>query len=62
LADEMRSTKPAPGFKRVIVPGDLEFESQSKIDQEGISLTPSVGEQLKELSAQQGVSFPTELA
>jgi len=62
LADEMRSTKPAPGFKRVIVPGDLEFESQSKIDQDGISLTPSLEEQLKILSAQQRVSFPSQLS
>ena len=62
LADEMRTTKPAPGFKEVLVPGDLEFRYQAKVDREGIALDSSLNEQLKELGVQQNVEFPAPLA
>lgn len=58
LADEMRETKPAPGFKEVLVPGDLEFRNQAKNDREGIRLDAPLMEQLRTLSDQLGVRFP----
>lgn len=58
LADEMRQTKPALGFREVLVPGDLEFRNQAKNDREGIRLNASLTEQLKTLSNQLGVRFP----
>ena len=61
LAEEMRSTKPAPGYKEVMVPGDLEFEYQNKSDREGVHVDPSLNEMLKQLSVQQNVTFPTRL-
>ena len=61
LADEMRETKPAPRFSEVLVPGDIEFRNQARIDQEGISINPTLIQQLKELSVEQNVSFPNQL-
>lgn len=59
LADELRQTKPAPGFQEVLVPGDLEFRHQAKSDINGISLEHSIAEQLKNLAGKVGVTFPS---
>ena len=58
LADDMRQTTPAPGFKEVLVPGDIEFRTQAKIDREGVDLDISMIEQLKKLGDKIGVAFP----
>jgi ureidoglycolate dehydrogenase (NAD+) len=58
LADDMRQTTPAPGFKEVLVPGDIEFRNQAKIDREGVDLDASIIEQLKKLGDKLGVAFP----
>jgi LDH2 family malate/lactate/ureidoglycolate dehydrogenase len=57
----MRETRTAPGFKEVLVPGDLEFRNQAKIDLEGLPIDASLNEQLKQLSIQQNVAFPASL-
>jgi ureidoglycolate dehydrogenase (NAD+) len=61
LADEMRQTKPATGFKEVLVPGDIEFRNQLRNDREGIRLDSSLTEQLRTLSTHLGIAFPTSI-
>ena len=58
LADDMRETKPAPGFEEVLVPGDIEFRTQDKKDREGIDLNDSMIEQLRKLGDKVGAPFP----
>lgn len=58
LADDMRQTNPAPGFEEVLVPGDIEFRTQAKIDSQGIDLGTSLTEQLRALGHKVGVAFP----
>ena len=58
LADDMRKTTPAPGFEEVLVPGDIEFRTQTKRDSEGIDLGASLTEELKSLGDKVGVAFP----
>jgi len=58
LADDMRQTKPAPGFNEVLVPGDIEFRTQAKKDREGVELDASLVDPLKKLGDKVGVAFP----
>lgn len=58
LAEDMRQTKPAPGFKEVLVPGDIEFRTQARTDREGIEVDASLTELLKEVGGKAGVPFP----
>jgi len=62
LADEMRATTPATGFKEVLVPGDIEFRNQQRNDRDGIRLDPALSEQLKTLSTHLGITFPTPIS
>jgi len=52
-----RSCKPMPGEERVLVPGDPEREMEMIRKKEGIPLSPSVLQELKELSSKLGVNF-----
>jgi len=59
LAEDMRQTPPARGFKEVLVPGDIEFRTQAQTDKEGVALGPALTDQLKAVGANVGVPFPT---
>jgi ureidoglycolate dehydrogenase (NAD+) len=58
LADDMKQTPPAPGFKEVLVPGDIEFRTQAQKDKEGIDPGPAITQQLKDLAQKLQVAFP----
>ncbi len=52
-----RNTKPAPGHKAVLIPGDPEHEEEAIRRKDGIPLLPAVIEDLKDISKQTGISF-----
>jgi L-2-hydroxycarboxylate dehydrogenase (NAD+) len=52
-----RNTKPAPGKKAVLIPGDPEHEEEAIRRKDGIPLLPAVIEDLKDISKQTGISF-----
>ncbi len=61
-ADEMlgslRSSPPAPGHQRVLVPGDPEAEAYEDRVERGIPVHPEVVDDLREIGTQTGVSVP----
>ena len=59
LAEDMRQTSPARGFKEVLVPGDIEFRTQAQTDKEGVALGAALTDQLKAVGMKVGIPFPT---
>jgi L-2-hydroxycarboxylate dehydrogenase (NAD+) len=53
-----RSATPAPGFERVLIPGDPEREMEARRLVEGIPLLPAVVTDLRDLAAKLGLDFP----
>lgn len=53
-----RSAKPAPGHEKVLIPGDIERETEIIRKKEGIPLFESVVEDLKEMGEKMGVELP----
>jgi L-2-hydroxycarboxylate dehydrogenase (NAD+) len=53
-----RSATPAPGFERVLIPGDPEREMEARRLLEGIPLFPAVVTDLRDLAAKLGLEFP----
>lgn len=54
----IKSSKPAPGFKEVMIPGEIEFNLHKRNHQNGIELSKETMEELKELSKKYGITFP----
>ena len=52
-----RNTKPAPGHKAVLIPGDPEHEEEAIRRKDGIPLLPAVIDDLKDISKQTGIPF-----
>ena len=61
LIRDLRSTKPAPGFERVLVPGEKEYHTERERRIKGIPLHPNVVGPLIALGEELGVSFPEPL-
>jgi LDH2 family malate/lactate/ureidoglycolate dehydrogenase len=55
--DTYKMAKPAPGAKRVLIPGEPERENEFRFLNEGIELIPAVIEDLKEVAAKLEVEF-----
>jgi len=55
--ETFRNAKPAEGQERVLIPGDPERESETRIMKEGISLIPQVEVDLKDIANQLGLSL-----
>lgn len=53
-----RAAKPAPGYDKVLIPGDPEREMEALRMKEGIPLLPVVVEDLKLISEKFGISLP----
>ena len=60
-ADEMerrvRAVPPAPGFREVLVPGDLETRARAAQRREGITISDDIWKELTDLAASMGVSI-----
>jgi LDH2 family malate/lactate/ureidoglycolate dehydrogenase len=52
-----RSSKPAEGQEKVLIPGDPERESEKRILKEGISLVPAIKDDLLKIAAEMGIVF-----
>lgn len=58
LIRDLRSTKPAPGVKQVMVAGEREYRTEQERREIGIPLHPGVVEPLQKLGQELGVEFP----
>ncbi len=58
----LRSAPPAPGEQRVLVPGEIEFATESRIREEGIALPAAIAGQLISLGEELDVPFPSPAA
>jgi L-2-hydroxycarboxylate dehydrogenase (NAD+) len=54
-----RSATPAPGYEKVLIPGDPERETEAQRLAEGIPLLPAVIEDLRTLAIKVGAAFPS---
>jgi len=54
---DLRSTRPAPGFDRVLVAGIPEWEAEQERRANGIPLHPEVVDQLRGYAAEAGIAF-----
>jgi len=52
-----RATKPAPGTKGPLIPGDPEREAEQVRRENGVPLVQSVIEELRDVSAKTGIRF-----
>jgi LDH2 family malate/lactate/ureidoglycolate dehydrogenase len=57
LLERLGGVKPAPGFQRVIVPGEPEAEQRLRRTREGIPVTGAVWEQIEQIAAESQVSL-----
>jgi LDH2 family malate/lactate/ureidoglycolate dehydrogenase len=55
LAGRLRASRTAPGATRVLLPGDLELETQYDRTRDGIPMTPSRVEQLRAFAREAGI-------
>jgi LDH2 family malate/lactate/ureidoglycolate dehydrogenase len=58
LVDQARAVEPAPGFQKVLAPGDPEQMVASTRLKEGIPLAAATIEELRQLGMKAGVPFP----
>ena len=54
----LKETRPAPGFKEVMIPGEIELNLTKKNMEEGIDLSEATLREFKELSEKFGVDYP----
>ena len=57
MARQLRAVPPAPGFKEVLVPGDLEARTRSARSREGIPLSDGVWKSLVEAAASLNIAL-----
>jgi len=57
LFDRLQSVKPAPGFERVVIPGQPEAEQRARRTQEGIPLDGAIWEQIQAIAAERQVNL-----
>jgi len=59
LLDELRAIPPAPGFDKVLVPGDPEDHARAERERGGVPIEPALWRTLQELSRELGVPVAT---
>lgn len=55
--ETFRTSKPAEGQERVLIPGDPEREAEARIMKEGIKLVPAIKDDLVRIARELGISF-----
>jgi ureidoglycolate dehydrogenase (NAD+) len=58
MLDELRASKPAPGFDEVLVAGDPEDRARVARERDGVPITPALWQSLRALSEELGVPVP----
>ena len=61
LIQEIRSNPRAPGIERIYLPGEIEFETETRLRREGVPIGPALWEELAVLGQEAGIAFPGEL-
>jgi uncharacterized oxidoreductase len=62
MAGYIKSSRPAPGFDAVLVPGEWEFLQRRRHEKDGIEIPDRVWTELKDLANRLGVANPQELS
>ena len=57
LFERLQSSKPAPGFEKVMIPGEPEAAERERAGQEGISVEGAIWEQIVSIAAESEVSL-----
>lgn len=60
LIREIRGGPRAPGTERIYLPGEIEFETETRLRREGVPIGPALREELTALGREAGVPFPGE--
>jgi LDH2 family malate/lactate/ureidoglycolate dehydrogenase len=55
--ETFRNAKPAKGFDRVLIPGDIERANEERIAREGINVIVPVQKDIKEIAEALGIDF-----
>jgi uncharacterized oxidoreductase len=55
LISFVKSTKPAPGFKEILLPGEMARRTEAKLLKEGVEIDKATWTQLRQLAAELGV-------
>lgn len=58
ILKSLKESRPAPGFKEVMIPGEIEYNLTRKNEAEGIELSEATLRDFKALSDQFGVDYP----
>ena len=56
---QMKSSPKAPGFKEILVAGELEFREKEKALKEGVQVEDKTWENLEQLMRELGLSLPS---
>ena len=57
LFERLDGVKPAPGFSRVVVPGEPEAEQRLKRSREGFGVTAVIWEQIRKIAEESKVGL-----
>ena len=55
--ETFRNARPAKGFDRVLIPGDIEREKEEQISRDGVNVIPPIQKDLKEIADFLGIEF-----
>ncbi len=55
--ETFKGAQPAKGVERVYIPGEIEFEKEERIKQEGVNIIPAIADDLEEIAQKLGVEF-----
>ena len=62
LVSFIKSTKPAPGFKEILLPGEMARRMEARQIQEGVEIDPETWAQLTQLATESRITnLPTPL-
>ncbi len=50
LIDSIKSSRPSPGIKSVMLPGEIEFNAQKRAEKEGVELTEAISQDILSLA------------
>jgi L-2-hydroxycarboxylate dehydrogenase (NAD+) len=60
--ETFRAAKPAVGHDKVLIPGDIERENETRIMKEGIRVIPAIAKEMKEIANKLNIEFDENLA
>jgi L-2-hydroxycarboxylate dehydrogenase (NAD+) len=55
--ETFRNARPAKDREKVLIPGDIEREKETKIRAEGVSILPAIAKEISEIAVELGIEF-----